>query len=308
MKTKILISSLLVLLLVSLFFNIKPDSDSVWFVSFPDGNTRSTYDSFHHVKEAQQLATGKGIKVGIIGKYFGFAKNRDMYAGGKDFVGNKDAFEEIAEHGLWMATTLNEIAPEVEIYALNARDSNRDKECEAIVKAIDWAIENDIDMLTYSAEAFRSENRGEIDEAVRRAIDNNIVITFIHYDLPGNILPTGLFPSSPSDYKREADVNIFHFDYNVLLLFKYEDYVRSGRKTTNNIGNHPYFSNSSMSPVLAGVIAMMKEVNNDLTPADYKRVLIETSREIEYSSYKVKHVVDAAGAVNYLLNMNETED
>ena len=300
MKTKILIVSLLVLLLISVFFNIIPDSNNLWFVSFTYANTRPTYDSFHNITEAQQLATGKGIKVGIIGKYFGYADNKDMYAGGKDFVGNKAGFEDIAEHGLWMATTLKEIAPDVEIYALNARDKNRDKECEAIIKAIDWAIENDIDVLTYSAEAFRGEDRKGIDNAVRRAIDNNIVTTFIHYDLPGNILPYGLLPNSPASYAREADVNIFHFDYNLLLLSKYEDYIKSGRNQTNNIGDFPYFSNSSMSIVLAGIIAMMKEVNNNLTVADYKRLLIETGKEIKYEGYKVKHVVDAASAIKYL--------
>ncbi len=299
MKTKILIATLFVLLLISVFFNIIPDSD-LWYANFTDANTRPTYNDFHNIKEAQQIATGKGIKVGIIGKYFGYANNKNVFAGGNDFVGNKTSFEEFDEHGLWMANTLKEIAPDVEVYALNARDNDHDKECDAIIEAIDWAIENDIDILTYSAEAFLSEYRDKIDKQVIKAVDNNIVPTFIHYDLPENILPYGLFPRSPSTYAREADVNIFHFDYNLLLLFKYENYVASGRKETRNIGSLPYYSNSSMSPVLAGIIAMMKEVNNDLSVAEYKQILIETSREMQYKDYVVKHVVDAAGALNYL--------
>ena len=219
------------------------------------------------------MATGKGIKVGITGKYFGYSKNRDIYAGGKDFVDNQAGFKDIAEHGLWMATTLKEIAPNVEVYALNARDNNRDKESAAIVKAVDWAIENNLDVLTYSAEAFRDEDRNKIDKAVNKAIENKIVTTFIHYDLPDNILPNGFLPDNPSDYKREADVNIFHFDYNLLLLSKYNDFVKSGDDKTINTGNLHYFSNSSMSPVLAGIIAMMKEVNNNLSPDDYKEIL-----------------------------------
>jgi hypothetical protein len=305
MKAKPLVSLLFISLLVSLFFNIKPDSNHLWFVNFPNANTRPTYDSYHHVIEAQQLATGKGIKVGIIDKYFGYADNKEIYAGGENFTQDREAFEKISEHGFWMATTLKEIAPDAEIYALNARDRNRDIESDAIIAAIDWAIENDIDVLTYSAEAFRSEDRTKIDKAVRRAIDNNIVTVFIHYDLPENILPNGLFPSSPASYSRDTDVSIFHFDYNLLLLFKYEKYVKSGRKKTNNIGALPYFSNSSMSPVLAGMIAMMKESNSSLAAADYKRILVETSREIEYDGYNVRNVVDAVGAIRYLQKMNE---
>ncbi len=302
MKTKTVVASLLALLLAAVGFNVT--AGEPWFVSFPDANTRPTYDTFHHLKEAQQLATGKGIKVGIVGKYFGYADHASLYAGGKDFVGDQAAFENAAEHGLWMATTLREVAPDVEIYALNARSKDRGQEREAVIKAIDWAIANDLDILTYSARAFRSADRDAIDKAVRRAVANGIVTTFIHYDLPENILPTGFFPDSPSDYARAADVNVYHFDYNLLLLFKYEKYVDSGRKPTRKVGDLPYFSNSSMSPVLAGIVAMMKEVDNSLPAAEYKRILVETSREIDYDGYQVGHVVDAARAVSYLLEMN----
>lgn len=300
MKIKITIMVLSILLLVSVFYNIKPDNSETWFISFADANTRMTYDYFHNIKQAQQLATGKGIKVGIVGTYFGYDTNKDLYSGGKDFTGDNKAFEEIAEHGLWMATTLREIAPDVEIYALNARDKDRTKETGAILDAINWAIENDIDILTYSAEPFRHEDRAEIDKAVLKAIDNNIVTTFIHYDLQENILPTGLFQNSPKFYSREADVNVFHYDYNVLLLFKYEDYLNSGKEIRNN-GSDPYFSNSSMSPVLAGIVAMMKEINNDLTAEEYKKILIETSKRIEYKGNQVNHVVDAHSAIRHLL-------
>ncbi|NOY50185.1 MAG: S8/S53 family peptidase [Chlorobi bacterium] len=306
MKIKSLVTLLLVLLLLSLFFNVKSilKTDEPWFVSFPDANSRPTYDTYHHIKEAQKLSTGKGIKVGILGKYFGYKNNKNIYSGGKDFTGNTEAFNDIGEHGLWMATTLKEIAPDVEIYALCARNNDHSVEAKAISEAVDWAIENDIDILTYSAQAFSEEYREEIDKAVRKAIEHNIVTTFIHYDIPGNILPFGFFPYSPKSYARETDLNVFHFDYNVLLLFSYKNYLESGRNVGNNIGAHPYFSNSSMSPVLAGIVAMMKEINNGLPASEYKRILKETSYELVYNGYKVKHVVDALGAVNYLLRAN----
>jgi len=299
MKIKILIITLVILLFISLYYNIKPDNN--WFISFSNANTRPTYDTFHNINKAQELATGNGIKVGIIGKYFGYKNNTHIYAGGKDFSGNKASFEEIAEHGLWMATTLKEIAPDAEIYALCARDKDRAKEAENISKAIDWAIENNIDILTYSAETFRIEDRKIIDEAVYKAISNNIVTTFIHYDLPKNIFPEGFFPPSKDLYCRDADVNIFHFDYNLMMIFKYVNFLKLGREVGNNIGAHPYFSNSSMSPVLAGIVAMMKEINNDLPQAEYRNILIETSKEIEYNGYNVKNSVDAYDAVNFLL-------
>lgn len=299
MKIKTIILILGILTIVSGCCIFRSNHSRIWFTSFNDANSRMTYDFYHNIKQAQQLATGKGIKVGIVGTYFGFESNKELYAGGKDFTGDKKAFEEIAEHGLWMATTLREIAPDVEIFALNARDNNRDKETKAIIKAIDWAIENGINILTYSAEPFRPDDREDIDRAVLKAIDNNIVTTFIHYDLPENILPYGFFPEKPKFYSRKADVNIFHYDYNVLLLFNYENFLNSGKKMKNN-GSDPYFSFSSMSPVLAGIIAMMKEVNNNLTVEEYKKILIKTSKTIEYNGNQIDHVVDAYTAIKKL--------
>lgn len=300
MKIRITIILLISLLFISLFFNIKTSTSNTWFVSFPEANTRHSYDTFHHIKKAQELATGKGIKVGIIGKYFGYSNNTNLYAGGKNFTGDKEAFETVAEHGLWMATTLKEISPDVEIYALNARDKNRENEAKAIIEAIQWAVDTNIDILTYSAEAFDIEYKEKIDKAVQKANDKGVVTTFIHYSGQENILPNGFFPNSSEFPVREADVNIFHFDYNVLMLFKYENYLKLGRDVGNNLGAHPYFSNSSMSPVLAGIVAMMKEVNNNLKPVEYKKILIETSKKINYQGYEVNHVVDAPAAIKYL--------
>ncbi len=297
MKIKITLIILTVLLLVSFYYNMKPDKTRD--ISFLDANTRPTFDHYHSITKAQEKATGKGIKVGILGKYFGY-NHTTIYEGGKNFTGDKASFEEVAEHGLWMSTTLKEIAPDVEIYALGVRESDRYKEAGNISRAIEWAIKNDIDILTYSAESFRAEDRKIIDTAVQKAIKNNIVAVFIHYDLEENILPTGFYPKTPEPYAREADVNVFHFDYNHMLMDKYKNYLKSNRETGNNIGAHPYFSNSSMSQVIAGILAMMKEVNNQLTPEEYKAILIATSKEIEYNEYKVSRVVDALAAINFL--------
>ena len=49
-----------------------------------------------------------------------------------------------------------------------------------------------------------------------------------------------------------------------------------------------------MSPVIAGIVDMMKEVNNNLSAADYKKILIETGRQVKYDGYTVKHVVDVS--------------
>lgn len=61
-------------------------SDAVWNIHFPDANSRETYDTIHHVSEAQKISTGKGVKVGILDWGFGFEDHRELYEDGKDFT------------------------------------------------------------------------------------------------------------------------------------------------------------------------------------------------------------------------------
>jgi hypothetical protein len=301
MKKRIGLIIVACLLIISVYFNIKPDSEKQFFISFKNSNLRETYDTFHSIKNAQQIATGKGVKVGIIDKYFGFANNAEMYSGGINFTGNANDFEQIAEHGLWMATTLKEISPDVEIYALNARTENKAQEASAIVDAIEWAIENKIDILTYSADAFEDSYRSIIDSAVRKAVDSNIAIVFLHYDLKENILPFAFLSDDYNPYSRQIDLNVFHFDYNLLILEKYYKYVELGRKNPENFGDQPFLSFSSMPIVIAGVTAMVKEINNSLTPSQIKDLLIETSYELTYGNQSIKRVLNASMALKTVI-------
>ena len=306
---KILVIILILVLVLSIGFNymlFQKGANSFSIFTFYDANTRETYETVHNIKEAQKVSTGKGIKVGILDKYFGFAKHNNLYAGGLDFTDNPNNFKEIDEHGYWMAITLKEIAPDVEIYALNARAKDKTSTAKAIAKAIDWAIENDIDVLTYSAGTFGQENKEIIDNAVKRAIENNIVTTFIHYPYTDNILPYAFLNYREGEYARKPDLSIYHYDYNALQSFTYNKYIEKGRKPKS--GNDiPYFSFSSMSPVLAGIVAMMKEVDNTLAPSEYKRILIETSKEFEYKGKIIEKVVDAPAALNFIKEMNPEE-
>jgi hypothetical protein len=296
---------LLALLILSLSLNVvlyREFRNTPRYISFSDANTRETYATVHRVKEAQRTATGRGIKVGILDKYFGVRDHPALYTAGEDFVGDRGRFERTSEHGYWMATTLKEIAPDVEVLALNVRTADRAREADAMIRAIDWALGRQVNILTYSAEAFRPEIRKPIDEAIRRAIDRNVVTTFIHYPLPENLLPTGFFQDDRGEEGRQPDLAVYPFDYNMLPVFVYEKYRRlveaGGRPRTGD--ELPYLSVSSTSPVLAGIVAMMMEVKGGLPPAEYKRVLIATSRSAELRGRSVDRVVDAQAAIEHL--------
>lgn len=214
-----------------------------------------------------------------------------------------------------MVAVLKEIAPDCEVYALGTGLDSYDESnfVDKMIEAIDWSIENNIDILTLSLQAFSAANRSRVDEAVDRAISKGIVTTFINYDNPNNILPFGLLEYDEDfiTYTREPDINVFHYDYNMLFVEKYLEYLKSEPpKTYQDIKNGsyiPFVSFSSMSPVTAGFVALLKSVNNTLTPDEYKKILVETSYSMhftggvaDFENSDAEHIVDIANAVKYL--------
>ncbi len=240
------------------------------------------------------MSKGAGVKVGIMDHSFGYEVHEGLYAGGENFQTDEwgESFNETSHHGFWMASTLREVAPDVEIYALGTYSSDEAAKVDAMVRAIDWAIEHDLDVLTYSAERFSAENRPRLDAAVDRAIQHGIVTTFIHYPHEGNLLPTWLGPRSGDD-EREPDVNILHYDYQVIFTEQYLEWLDKGEES----GYRPYLSISSTSPVTAAFVAILRSIDPDLSPAECKRILMETSRPMTFEGRRAERVVDVTAAV-----------
>ena len=125
-----------------------------------------------------------------------------------------------------------------------------------------------------------------------RCSGQTIVVTFIHYPHPDNLLPGP--PANDSGEEREPDVNILHYDYSVLFV---KEYVKWQQSQGKNAGYRPFLSISSTSQVAAGVVAMMRSLRPDLTPSQCKQILQETSRKMDYRGDMVPWVLDAAAAV-----------
>lgn len=251
------------------------------------------YFSVHNVDEAHKYSKGKGVKVGVIDWLFDAEENPELYAGKVDLSENFDALETIQGHGFQMATTLRQIAPECEIYAINAisPDYNspdfRDKNAKLLMKAIDWAIENKLDILTYSQPPIEGKCREELHEHIAKARKAGIITTFIHCDDELNFWPWGCFEFKENkNFKRLPDFNIYHYDYNYInekLTQEFDEKIKNGIeiKSGNEI---PYFSLSSTSPVLAGFVALIKSLDKTLTPEQIKDILNKSVYSLPPSS------------------------
>ena len=296
-RSRILLSGIVVCLLTTAYAS-EPDPSSP--LVFPGANSRATYFTMHNIVDAQQLSRGAGVRVGILDHGFGFDGHRDLYADGVDLRDN-GALSAYAEHGYWMALTLREIAPEAEIFALNTWSRDEAEKVDAMVRAIDWAIENHLDVLTYSDRRFSAENRPSLDAAVDRALQAGMVTTFIHYPHLDNLLPAGLTGITGDD-EREPDVNILHYDYTVV----FPDWYREYQQGVERPGWRPFLSISSTSPVTAGIVAMMLSANPNLTPAQCKAILMATGKEVEFEGNTAPRAVNAGLAVERALAASST--
>lgn len=117
---------------------------------------------------------------GIVANHPDLAAN---YKGGYDWVQNDDTPQDENGHGTHVAGTIaalnNDIgvvgvAPNADIYALRVLDASGNGRMSSIVKAIDWAIENKLQVLNFSLGA-DDESPG-LKEAFQKAADNNIVV------------------------------------------------------------------------------------------------------------------------------------
>lgn len=280
---------------VLIFKPLFPDDPNV--IVFPDANSRMTFFSLHRLHEAQSLAKGKGVKVGILDHSFGLKFHPELYAGGENFVeGSAELLTDIEWHGYWMAKTLHEVAPDVEIFALNSVPFEKpETHAEILAKAVNWAILHKIDILTYSQAAIKAEYKPILNAALERAHQAGIITVFIHTGHPGNIMPTGLW--SGNDDGREADVNIYHYDYSVIPIAEYQK-LKSGQKTW---WNPPFFSVSSTSPVLGGIVAMMKSIKPAISAEECRTILQATSFRFTFEGEQAAHTIDAYAALKKVM-------
>lgn len=147
--------------------------------------------------------------------------------------------------------------------------------------------------------------------AVKSAYDHGIITTFIHNDSIYNLWPFGCLKFfGEKNFSRTPDLNIYHFDYNNIFFEQYEKYLQkisNGEKLQSG-DEIPFFSFSSMSPVLAGFVAIIKEIKPLYSFEQIKEILIENSYEITeksdnwYDLNPCKNVVDLEKTVKSLIS------
>lgn len=257
-----------------------------------NANSHDNYFSVHYINQAWKYGSGKGIKIGILDHLFG-ENILNNYHTVKSFTSNNES-QKIIGHGFWMASTLKEIAPDCDVYALSVYDFNEDIMTNAIIEAINWSIENEINILTFSQARLSLKNREKLDPYIDKAYENGIAVIFLHNPNNNNFLPSKIDPVI-ENIINDPEINIYDQDYSVILR---------GNVDINGFVDSPkdFKSISSKAVVLAGIISIMQEANPNTTLDQIRNALRKTTYNYETNNEYIKNIVNASEAVKYLID------
>lgn len=262
----------------------------------PSEESNDTYLTIHNVGAAHEITLGAGTRVGILDRSFEIGAHPELYAGAVGFLAEEadPPQGENTHHGYWMALALHEIAPDAEIYALEAYTENEDARVEAVIRALDWAVGHDLDVVTYCVGAFSAEAQVILDPVVERTVAAGVVVVFVDYPHPLNLLPAGFGPRA-EEATRDPDLNIVGYDCTTLLA---DRFIALMDPDDDGIQKHrPFLARASTGPVTAGLVALLRSVDRQASPSLVKRVLMETSRPMVYRGRLAARVPDAFAAI-----------
>jgi RHS repeat-associated protein len=131
----------------------------------------------------KQNYSGKGVKVAVFDTGID-TQNSDLnVAGGISFVEGTSGYSDDNGHGTAMASILASlkndkgylgVAPEIELYSVKVLDKNGDGKYSSIIDGLQWAIDNNINIVTMS---FGGQRYSKIlQEAINEAYAHNILI------------------------------------------------------------------------------------------------------------------------------------
>jgi subtilisin family serine protease len=124
--------------------------------------------------------TGRGVKIGVIDSGVNPAHPHvgGVAGGARISSGEADSsnYLDYIGHGTAVAGVIREKAPDAQLYAVKVFDRALTTKIEAIIKAIDWCVENEMDVINLSLGTVNHEHREMIEQAVERAAEKRTVL------------------------------------------------------------------------------------------------------------------------------------
>jgi subtilisin family serine protease len=151
--------------------------------------------------QQQPLATytGLGVRIGIIDSGVNPAHPHVGGVAGGARITSSEAdspndYLDYIGHGTAVAGAIREKAADAQLYAVKVFDRALTTNIDAIINAIDWCVENEMDVINLSLGTTNETHRAVIESAVARAAEKGTVLVAA-YEMLGKPSLPGCLPS-----------------------------------------------------------------------------------------------------------------
>jgi subtilisin family serine protease len=187
--------------------------------------------------------------------------------------GESQVYLDYVGHGTAVAGAIREKAPEALLYAVKVFDQSLRTNAETIIRAIEWTIENEMQVVNLSLGTVNQSHRERFERAVARAVERRVVLVAAREmndrpSLPGclpSVIGVGLDWECPRDVYRCA------YD-DSRATFLASGYPRSipGVSPERNL-NGASFAVANMT----GFVARARQAHPIASLAELEKMLIE---------------------------------
>ncbi|WP_339201720.1 S8 family serine peptidase [Peribacillus sp. FSL P2-0133] len=133
--------------------------------------------SIHQLQEKQMLS-GKGISIAILDSGVNLNNHALNIKGGVNFTKETKDYQDLNGHGTYLAGIIASkkygIAPKADVYAVKVLDSKKKGSYDTIIKGIQWAINQDVDIILMSLGGQKFSK--SMDEYIKKAHQKGITI------------------------------------------------------------------------------------------------------------------------------------
>lgn len=254
------------------------------------------------------LESEEKVKIAILDSGINFNTDISVVAR-KNFIPNDERsilYEDPSGHGTAVAGIIGAldndegitgVNPGVELYSARILDSNLEAPVERVVEAIDWAIEQDVDIINMSFGIARNVN--ELEAAIRRAADAGILLVAAVGD--------GQEIAYPAAYNEVIAVGAVNAE-GIPLVDSASGSALELMAPGDNIISSGIFGGvmgvsgtSIASPHVVGAASVLMELNPEM-PAEYIRALLNYSANLYGSLDKYGNgVID----LEYAITIND---
>ena len=235
--------------------------------------------------------SGKGVKVAVIDS--GIAPHPDLkIAGGVSMVGYTTSYKDDSGHGTHVAGIIGAldntigmkgVAHGADLYAVKVFDEENTAYLSDVIKGVDWAITNDMDILNLSLGT--EENSPLFHGIIQKAYANGILV-FAAAGNQGVLNPTGDIVEYPARYSEVIAVGAVDQSLKRAPFSSAGpavDIAAPGVGIYSTYLNNSYLrmSGTSMAtPYVAGQAALLKEAYPSLTNEQLRAVLLRKAKDL----------------------------